>query len=167
MRRNKFLLLFIWITIFSSCSDEDENDCDPEVFNYKWSQNKSIEKSFNPEFERFDYSVVSGENILIEYRHDGAQCDYIIDEEWGEMLTFEINKSLTSFEYRDGAIAETNCFYREYGAWVVHIPTPVLNGVLKGEKTAKNKWKIIGTITVVPEFYKESKVIKFSGIFKE
>jgi len=163
--KNNFLILLVSMLLFS-CSKDDTDDCDAEAFLCNFSQDKTILKNYNTEFERYEYPVSDGTNNVFEYNHSGAQCDYIMDDEWGELLTFEINKDLDVFEYEDNEILLTNCFYQEYGAWVSHIQSPISKGILKGEKISKNVWKISATITVFPEFYTAPKEIKFIGIFK-
>ncbi len=165
--KNNFLQLLIIIALFTSCSNEETDDCDVENYQYNWSTEKSIAKDYNTEIERFDFTVTVGTNNVFEYNHSGAQCDYILDDEWGELLSFEINKDLTIFEYKDDEILQTNCFYQEYGAWVSHIQSAISKGVIKGEKSGNNTWKISGTITVLSEFYTAPKEIKFTGIFKQ
>ena len=150
-----------------SCENDDKN-CNPETVVSSWSLGKEIAVNFNTEFERNDYSIIDGENRLFEYNHSGAQCDDIYDDEWGEKLTFIINKESTEFEFADEDILETNCFYQEYGAWVRHNQYQVKDGIIKGEKISGNRWSIIVSVTTTSLFANEQpKKIEFSEIYSE
>ena len=118
----KFIFLsFMIITCLSSCdSDENENDCQPEMVMSNLNTEKEIKEEYDTEFERNNYSIVDGNKLLFEYNHSGAQCDLIMDDEWGEKLIFQVENNNFEFEFVDDEILLTNCFYQEYGAWVNH-----------------------------------------------
>ncbi|HMC02351.1 MAG TPA: hypothetical protein VKN14_15030 [Flavobacteriaceae bacterium] len=163
------LLSLMLLTCFASCdSGENENDCQPETVASNWNIEKEIIVEFDTEFERNNYSVVNGNKLLFEYNHTGAQCDHIIDDEWGEKLIFQVENNNADFEFVDDEILLTNCFYQQYGAWVNHNQYQVKNGTIKGEKISENKWEIIVNIETTPLFENEqSKNIHFTQIFIE
>ena len=168
MKRLIFILLII-ITSLSSCkSDDNENDCYPESVISNWINEKEIIVEFDTEFERNNYSVIDGNKLLFEYNHTGAQCDHIIDDEWGEKLTFQEEDNNFEFEFVDDEILLTNCFYQQYGAWVSHNQYQIKNGIIKGEKLSENEWEITVNIETTPLFQNEQpKNIEFTEIFME
>jgi hypothetical protein len=168
MKRLIFLSLLI-LTSFSSCtSDKSENDCYPEAVISNWTNEKEILVDFDTEFERNNYSVVNGNKLVFEYNHTGAQCDHIIDDEWGERLIFQVENNNADFEFVDDEILLTNCFYQQYGAWVNHNQYQIKNGTVKGEKISENEWKIIVNIETTPSFENEQPTnINFTEIFVE
>lgn len=168
MKRLIFLSLLI-LTSFSSCtSDKSENDCYPEAVISNWTTEKEIMVDFDTEFERNNYSVVNGNKLVFEYNHTGAQCDHIIDDEWGEKLIFQVENNNADFEYVDDEILLTICFYQQYGAWVNHNQYQIKNGTVKGEKISENEWKIIVNIETTPSFENEQPTnINFTEIFVE
>ncbi len=157
------------LTFFSSCkSDENENDCYPEMIISNWVSEKEIIVEFDTQFKRNNYNIINGNKILFKYNLNGAQCDNIIDDEWGENLIFQIENNNTDFEFIDNEILSTNCFYQQYGAWVAHNKYEVKNGIIKGEKISKTEWEITVNIETTPIFENEpSKNIIFTEIFKE
>ena len=139
-----------------------------ETVNSKRTLGKEIVVGYNTEFERNDHNIINGENRLFEYNHSGAQCDDIYDDEWAENLTFRINNETTNFEFTNGEIITTNCFYQETGAWVLHNPYQINDGTIKGEKISESEWKIIVSVITTPLFINEQpKSIEFTEIFSE
>ncbi len=158
---------FIILTLFSSCeSDEIENDCDPEIVLSKLIAEKEIIVEFDNQYKRNNYSVIDGNKLLFKYYHVGAQCDFISDDEWGEELTFQVEKNSANFEFVDDEILLTNCFYQQFGAWVMHSQYPIKNGMIKGEKISGNEWRITVNIETTPLFQNEpSRKIEFTETF--
>jgi len=148
-----------------SCQD-DITDCHPERKDSTWTEGKTILFEYNTEYERNEYSIVEGENLLFEYNHRGAQCDNIFDDEWGEILAFNVEEGITEFEFVDEEILEINCFYREYGAWVSGIRHQVKNGVIRGKLLFGGNWAITVSVFTTPSNpNQESKAISFVDIF--
>lgn len=156
-------LIFVGLT---SCNNKDDENCNPETINANWTLGKDINVNYNTEYQRNEYSIIDGENILFEYNHSGAECENIYDDEWGEKLTFTINKDSTNFELTDDKIIEIKCFYREYGAWVRHNQYQIKNGRIKGKKISAKEWEIIVSVTTTPLFSDEQpQIIDFSKTF--
>ena len=165
---SKLFLFGVFIVIGMISCNKDDHNCDPETINAKWTLGGEIVVDYNTEFERNEYSISNGENILFEYNHSGAQCDDIYDDEWGELLTFSINSETTNFEFTNDEIITTNCFYQAYGAWVRHNQYQIKDGTIKGEKISESEWKIIVSVMTTPLFTNEqAKSIEFTEIFSE
>ena len=141
MKNLIFLFLLVLAAGMISCNADDSN-CVPETIHLNWTKDKTILVEYNSEFQRNDYNIVNGENWLFEYNRSGAQCEDIFDDEWGEVLTFEIDKNSDDFEFVDENMLQTNCFYRQYGAWVRHNQYQIKDGMIKGEKKSANEWEI-------------------------
>lgn len=154
-----------WV-LFSSCDKKDDINCYPESINANWTLGKEIIVTYNAEFQRNEYNILNGENILFEYNHSGAQCDDILDDEWGEKLTFIINKETTDFELKDGDVINIKCFYQEYGVWVNHNQYQIKEGTIKGKKLSENIWEINVSVLTTPLFANEQpKNIKYTITF--
>jgi hypothetical protein len=165
MRNLGLICLLIFIGL-SSCNKKDDENCNPEKINTKWTLGKEIIVNYNAEYQRNEYSILDGENILFEYDHSGAECDDIYDDEWGENLTFIINKETKGFELLDGDIVDIKCFYQEYGAWVRHNQHQIKDGIIKGKKISENTWEINVSVLTTPIFTDEQpKKIEFTRIF--
>lgn len=153
---------------FSSCNVNNDENCNPEKVNSKWSLGKEIIVNYNTDYQRNEYSIVNGENRLFEYNHSGAQCDDVLDDEWGEKLTFIINNATSNFEFVNENILEIKCFYQQYGAWVRHGQYQIKDGTIKGEKISENEWEITVSIVTSPLLTDEQPImIEFTEIFSQ
>ena len=166
--RNLRLICLLILSGFSSCDKKDDENCHPETVKANWTSGKEINVNYNPEYQRNDFSIVKGENILFEYNHSGAQCDNIIDDEWGEKLTFIINRATTDFELLNGDLIDIKCFYQQYGAWVRLNQYQIKDGSLKGKKISDNQWEINVSVLTTPLFADEQpKKIEFTSTFNK
>lgn len=154
--------------ILFGCIPENDEGCDPEIETSRWMQGKEINVTYDPTLELTTYTVENGDNLVFEYNHIGAQCDNIADDEWGERLTFEIDKDATEFEFTDDAILETKCFYQYYGAWAPPHHYEVKNGSISGHKIDNTNWEVTIDITVIAmPFGEESpRTIAFQRTFR-
>jgi hypothetical protein len=150
-----------------SCGINDSN-CDPEIIHSDLTQNKEILVAYNSEFERNEYNVIDAGNRLFEYTHTKAQCNDIMDDEWGEILTFEIPEDINEFDYTDENILQTKCFYRQFGAWVRHNQYEVKNGRISGVKMSDEEWEVSVSVTTTPLFTDEQPIlVEFAERFKD
>jgi hypothetical protein len=165
--RNLMLICLMLFVGFSSCKKIYEN-CNPETIKTKFTLGKEIDVNYSSEFKRNDYSIKDGENILFEYIHIGAECEDRYDDEWGENLTFIVNKDTTDFEIKNGDIENLKCFYQEYGAWVRHNQYQIKDGIIKGKKRLDNTWEISVSVLTTPLFDDvQPKKIEFTGTFNK
>ena len=166
--RKLFLIGLLILTGLSSCNKNDDENCHPETVDANWTLGKEIIIDYNTEYQRNDYSIINGENILFAYNHSGAQCDNIYDDEWGECLTFIINKETTNFELTNEDIMGIKCFYQEYGAWVRHNQYQIKDGIIKGKKISEKEWEIIVSVMTTPLFTDEQpQKIEFTKTYSE
>ncbi len=164
MNKNIITLTILGVIIFGC----DKNNCNPETIIATWSEGKEINIMYDSLYQRLDYNVDNGENLLFVYNHTGQQCDYIMDDEWGESLIFEINYLNAKFEFVDSNIILTKCFYQEYGAWVRHNRYQVKDGIIKGKKISEDKWEITVSVITTPIFPDEkAKIIEFKKSFSK
>lgn len=167
----KLISLSLLLIAFSSCDKDDDkndskNDCQPETVITKWTAEKQVILEFDTEFKRNNYTIKDGNNLVFEYIHTRAQCDYIADDEWGETLIFQVEDQNSNFEFTNDEILVTNCFYQQQGAWVNHKQYQIKSGAIKGEKISGNQWKITADIETVPQVTEEKPIkIKFTEIF--
>lgn len=160
------LFTFLFCFSFSSCEDED-SPCDSETFTSKLIPGKEILVEFDTELNRNNFIVTAGNNLLFEHIHGGAQCDHISDDEWSEVLIFQIDKNLSFFRFEDEEILSTHAFYRQIGAWVVSIPYGVNSGVISGEKLNENQWRVTVDIEVVLVAMNEiTQKVQFTEVYR-
>ncbi|MEM9685889.1 MAG: hypothetical protein AAF934_03095 [Bacteroidota bacterium] len=148
MKKASVLSITISALLFG-CTPEHSEECDPEIITFKWMQGKEINVAYDPVLELTTYTVENGDNLVFEYNYTGAQCDNIADDEWGELLTFEIDKDATEFEFTDDAILETKCFYQHYGAWIASRQYEIKDGTILGNKIDNTTWQVTADVTVI------------------
>ena len=152
--------------IIACDQNELEGNCTQEGFLLSTiTTDQKIEKVFNTELQKNVFSITNGNQLLLTYTHVGAQCDDIIDDEWGEQLFFEIDSEITAFDLNDDEILTTNCFYREFGAWVSHEQIEVNKGRIDGVKISETQWDINVSVEVTSSISNTPKLIEFSRIY--
>jgi hypothetical protein len=164
MKKEILILTIVSLMIFRC----NKNNCNPEITIPTWYEGKEIVVTYDSIYQRNEYNIEDGVNILFEYNHAGQQCDDVYDDEWGEILTFEIDKKIIDFEFVDSNIITTKCFYQEYGAWVRHNRYQIKDGIIKGKKISEDKWEITVSVSTTPIFSNETpQAIKFKQIFNK
>jgi len=159
------ILTLLLVSGIVSCNSDDSTNCNPEIITTNWSKNKAILVEYNADSQRNKYSITEGENDVFEYTLIGAECPDIYDDEWGEILTFEISEEANNFEYSDEGITHTKCFFRQFGAWV-NRQYEIKNGMIKGEKLSEDEWKITVSIITPPLVHdNQPKLIEFVKVF--
>ena len=73
---------------------------------YKWESEKEIMIEFNEEAQRNHYQVVNGSKLVFNYIHLGAQCEDIIDDEWAEILIFQIENNIENGKKKISKLAK-------------------------------------------------------------
>lgn len=164
--KNTYLILFLSLFVLSCNINDDNNNCHPETTLTTSESEKEITFEFNEDAQRNHYQVVNGNKLVFHFNHVAAQCDDIIDDEWGEILIFQIEDNIQEFEFIDDEILSTNCFYYQYGAWVSGHQQNVQKGLIKGVKTSDNTWEVIIDIETNPINQDEpTRSIDFEGKF--
>lgn len=160
----KLFLLFLLGIIACDQNDIDES-CTPERFLSTITTDLKIEKVFNTELQKNVYDIINGDQLVFAYIHAGAECDDILDDEWGEQLLFEIDPGVSEFDLTDNEILTTNCFYNQFGAWVSHEQIEVNKGRIQGVKISETQWDINVSVEVTSSISNTPKLIEFSRIY--
>lgn len=119
-------------------------NCDPERIQAIYQHDKKIERAITLD-GRLVYGTQNGQHTVFRYTKTAEQCDDVFDDEYGEVLSFEVSldSSETSFEFRDDELLDLKCYYYEFGAWVnsgTHYP--IRKGLIKGRQTSEEEWYI-------------------------
>lgn len=161
----KVSLFFAIVAISLSSCFKDDN-CDPDFYLTHILKDKTIESYFDTILQTQSFRVVAGENLVFSFDHIGPQCDNVFDDEWGEILNFEIEPGIESFDLIDEQLLQANASYRETGAWVNHQSYPVKDGFIKGKKEG-NIWIVEADIIVdAPNLFRSPVEVSFHKIFK-
>lgn len=156
-------LFFLLLLGIIACTDKE--NCSPEGFFSTITADLKIEKIFNTELQKNVYGIINGDQLVFVYTHTGAQCDDILDDEWGERLLFEIDPGISEFDLTDDEILTTNCFYSEFGAWVSHEQIEVNKGRIQGVKISETQWNVNISVEVTSSISNTPKLIEFTRIY--
>lgn len=144
--------------------DVDDN-CSSEEFHATIASGKEIVEVVSQYFPENVYTIVDGNKLVFSYNHSGFQCDDAIDDEWAEELTFQVDPTISEFNWVDSQIETGHCFYRQYGAWVNAQQIRIHKGTIQGVKISPNRWSIKASIEVIYPFNNNPIVIKFTRTF--
>lgn len=148
--------------LLSSCVDSSSG-CDPEEIILSAENDKEITTVMDTTIDRLWYTLDDGQNIVFKYYRIAAQCDEIYDDEYSELLAFEIGKDRISGEFIDEEIRLTQCFIHQSGAWVNQYYA-VDSGSIRVERQSENKWEIDVAVWMPPSFNNDAaKLIEFSA----
>jgi hypothetical protein len=140
----RILFFLFCFSLLSACQSDKLMNCDPENIRAIYENDKKIEKAITLD-GRLVYGTKNGHQTVFRYTRTAEQCDDIYDDEYGEVLTFEValDSSVTNFEFREDELLDLKCYYFEFGAWVnsgTHYV--VRQGVIKGQQTGEDEWYI-------------------------
>lgn len=160
-----FLLLLVASSMLTAC---DKDDCNPATNRASFAANKQIVVLHHDDMPGTHYQVQNGENLVFEYNHSGAQCEDRIDDEWGYVLAFEVDKDATQFRFEGAELAAANAFYREYGAWVGAGTHALESGVIEGSRISGSRWRVKVSV-IAPPLSQSShlKQITFDTVFEQ
>ena len=162
----KLLPLFLGIAFtFAAC---DKDGCHPAQNSGSFEENKSIVIHYNEGAQEDSHHVETGENLVFRYSHTAAQCDDVMDDEWGYALTFEVDKDATQFRFEGTELNVSKGFYKEFGAWVGGNTYPLEGGLIEGSKIADGKWRVKADVTALyPTSNGSAKRVTFDTVFEK
>jgi len=158
--RNAIFLLFSILVIFSSCDKENDTvptceDCNFTCLDQSEPNVYSNECQDNWEcgFKVFSQSaidlnenlgVVNGDKNVFQMVRSTEGDDAIADDEFTNILVFDLDESQNSFSVDDGDLANMNVHYRTFCFCSTVDFRPVTIGCLQGEKQADGTWFVQG-----------------------
>lgn len=133
--------LVVMLVFLTSCGFEDmEDNCSAEELTTIWNTNEEILIAYDTRYERYDYTVVSGNKLVFSYNDFISNSCLGLFEE--RNLFFQIEDPGEAFEFIDDEILTTNCFYRLEGGYLNGATHLFSKGTISGEKIAEDTWKI-------------------------
>ena len=135
--------------IFTSCSKENE-EYNEEYLLYNFSENKQLNiETSDGSYMKYG-NIQEGSNLVFEYKFLAEDIVNIADDEYSESIRFEINPSLTEFNYQDSelsdikAVFSKSCFcFFDYDSDKDVEPT----GTISGKKISQTEWNISIDVT--------------------
>ncbi len=144
------MLLLLSFIIFS-CSN---NEISEDLYVYHFSEKSKLSIT-SSEDSYMKYGVIEkGENTVFTYRFDAEDNEEIADDEYGEIIQFEVDAGLKEFSYSNSKLSEIILVFTK--VCYCYFPmedtknVPAL-GTISGQKLSNNKWKIIINVTFYGE----------------
>ncbi len=90
----------------TSCSKENE-----EYFLYNFSENKQLNiETYDESYMKYG-NIEEGSNLVFEYEYSAEDEVNVSDDEYSEFIRFEINPSLTEFNYQDSELSDIKAVF--------------------------------------------------------
>lgn len=165
----KKLFVIILSCSMASCSSF-KKDCNPDTVSSTFQEDKQITfildtLSSTDTLQTNSFPLIEeGDKIVFTFIHGWPECADVYDDEKFELLAFEIEKGISSFDFNDEEIVSSNCYYYQGGAWSSSRLEMISKGKIEGRKISEGKWDI--SIDVTRLLNGPNETIRFSGIFQ-
>ncbi|WP_018476124.1 hypothetical protein [Pontibacter roseus] len=144
----KFLVLYL--TVVAALSGCKKDNCTPEQNIAVFGKDRAITTYYYQADDYRFYSVHSGENLVFRYSHTRAECEDVLDDEYGFNFDFEIDKAADKFRFEGSELALTKGVVLEFGAWVSNQYQNIGSGLIEGSKISANQWRVKADVTTTP-----------------
>ncbi len=162
MKQLSYLAALLFCLFFLGCGD----DChDPET-TFQFTDNSQLIRIDDTDLGLFEYEVSEGDKLVFRINHAEAQCDDILDDEWGERIVFEIDQEATSFRFDDSELIEAQCYYNQWGAWVNSSPLLITSGSIDGTKLNESTWFINLSLNLSAQNALGSSMVEYEGTYE-
>ncbi|MDR5591542.1 hypothetical protein [Christiangramia sp. SM2212] len=163
----KFAILFCISLLTYSCSKSDDGDgnTDADFIVHRNSTLSIIENN-----NAANVMVENGENLVFEYRFSTEGEPQIADDEYTEIVYFELDANTEDFNLNSNDFEAANayvgrfCFCGNTGFF------PISNGEIIGEKVGSRDWKVSLAVEAIIEAQENSPEMSIeaeaSGIFR-
>ncbi len=135
-----------------------------ETYSYTFQENAQLVIASSNEGSYMKRgTVVEGNNVVFTYEYQAENEIDIADDEYSEIIQFEIEPNLEEFSYSDGELIAINAVYTErcfcYFSDETKNTSP--SGSISGKKISETQWEITIDVT----FYGDEQK-NISGVFK-
>ena len=130
---------------YGSCYGNDLNEAREETW---WYAENAINFFVDTLSGSNNYAIVEGEDIIFQYYHANEDCKSVVDDEFAEVVYFQLPDSITSFSYCDSALLNIYCIYDVQAFFGMNPYYNVTQGCISGEKIDSDTWKVHIDITV-------------------
>jgi hypothetical protein len=182
MTRSQFLLLTGIILLSLQCRKNDGllpecQDCnltciaegDQDVFSntcrnnytctFKWQENAQLDYSANTAAQ-----INPGDKLVFSVRIETDGHEGIADDEFTDLVYFEIDPSMDSFSVESGELNLINARYRQ-ACYCGDTGFKIPEGCIQGQRIDADHWQIQANLTI--EYASWTKALKIDAVFVE
>ena len=160
----KFKKPFLFLIFIICISCNLNNNITPKSFTYEFSENSQIVINNDQGYEFI--SIEGGESLVFKYRYTADDDEEIADDEYSEILYFEIDKNLNNFSYSNDDLLNLQMYMQRF-CFCPSIPIIQISiGNIFGTKQSNGNWNI--SLSINFEWGEQSETItrEINGIFK-
>lgn len=134
----KLVYLFLFSASLISCSKSDDGNDDHRDYIIYPNASLNIIETENSKF----IEVEEGNNLVFEYKFSTEGAPEIADDEFTEIVYFELNANTEDFSFNENDFEGINaylgrfCFCGNTGFF------KITSGTMNGEKTGNNQWRV-------------------------
>ncbi len=155
----RIFVLLLMIDFLFSCTKSSESE---DRYTLSFSKNSSLQVEPKGSSPLYYGSILEGDNLVFEYRYDRADSDLISDDEYTEVIRFEVNKDLNEVAL-NGILDSVKIVYTPlcFCGFSKDKYKPVSpRGTFAAKKISDEQWQV----SLNAEFY-GSQNRSFSGLF--
>ncbi|MEO0895254.1 MAG: hypothetical protein AAFY71_02465 [Bacteroidota bacterium] len=146
MNRLIQLIAFFAICFFFSCSTEGVNPSTCREGDCTYTVKEHADLIIENQDDLYWFRLEEGENLVFRYNYEADDSPQIADDEYTEIILWEIPADQESFDVSDADLEQVNMFVAPIcnctPGW-----KPVNIGHLEGEKINRNTWRVSFTIS--------------------
>ena len=152
---NRFIFFLLSCSLLASCNGDKRqistvpaNSTTHEII--LDSKVQIIES--NKVFDQFELKQGTSNVFFHEKVGEAYLGDDQYDVKYWEVLVFEFDPTIESFEYQNEDLAKLNCYYlwRAAAKSLIKESIPVKNGLIKGERLTDGRWQL--KINIDPKY---------------
>jgi len=160
--RNIFSVVLVLLLV--ACNNSDDNDgINPESVVYEFQNDSQIILGISQTGNVFE--IEPGTNTVFRYTFNSEDVINIADDEYTEIIHFEVDGSLDSFSYSNSALQAQNLFIRRLCFCTSNDFVFADIGSVSGTKLANGNWDISISMTFDWDEFSETETRTISGTF--
>jgi len=141
----KSILIILICTLVFSCTKKSE-----ETYSYTFQENAqlTIEPYYEGSYMK-NGTVTQGNNLVFTYRYEAEDEINVADDEYSEVIQFEIEPTSNEFDYSDNELVGIKAVYTEscFCDFTDETKNTSPQGNIRGKKISETEWDISIDVT--------------------
>ena len=145
--KNFLYKTLVFILLFS-CSQQEESSEGSYCYNFQENAQLTIEPFYEESYMK-NGIVTQGNNLVFTYEYEAEDELNIADDEYSEVIQFEIEPAVTEFVYSDNELDTINAVYTEscFCDFTDESKNTSPQGTISGKKISETEWDITIDVT--------------------
>lgn len=153
---------FIFLSLLFSCDTSDDSITDA-ITKYTYTTNSQI---VTEEIDDLTFAKIEeGDNLVFKYLFTRSQDDDISDDEYSEVIIFQIDANAEEFDFTNDELASVFTYFDQYCFCPYYGSIQIIDGNISGVKVDSQNWDI--TIDVTFSINDDILTKQVSGVFTQ